>query len=258
MSAVSICRRRGALVVVVLAMLTSGCVTTIAGTASPAERAEIPLPTSAPSVAPTSGPIASPTGQPGAVPLVIDPVVPGWNVVRSVKRAAVYDVPPTWTVLSEDTIIGYEDTLGNRVVSTGAATFGEDVCGDNSNLGIAVVRHDEGTDLAAASRINAEQWADLAYRDAENARPRLSTAAPETITTTAGRQASLVKVTARPSTPVTECGITTGSAWALAATGFDGELGPTVVLVVVADVGVPGALPEAEIRQILSSLRPAT
>ena len=256
MSAVSVRRRRGALVVVLLAVLSSGCARTIPGSASPAELAAPPLTTSA-RPAPSATPTAAPTGSPGVVPLVIDPVVPGWNVVRSVNRAAVYDVPPTWTVLSEDTVIGFEDTAGNRVVSSGAATFGEDVCGDNSNLGIAVVRHDEGTDLAAASRINAEQWADLAYRDAADARPALSTAAPEKITTIAGQEATVVKVTATPSTPVSDCAITTGSTWAVAATGFTGELGPTVVLLLVADVGVPDAVPEAEIRQILSSLRPA-
>jgi hypothetical protein len=43
----------------------------------------------------------------------------------------------------------------------------------------------------------------------------------------------------------------------VAATGFTGELGPTAILVVVADVGRPDAVPEAEIREILATLRPA-
>ncbi len=243
-------RSRRALLLVLLLVLLPGCTTVVEGSPSAAEPAGPPPATSAP-------PTPAPTPAPGVVPVVIDPVVPGWNVVRSVNRAAAYDVPPTWTVQSESTIIGFEDDAGNRVASTGAATSGEDVCGDGA-LALAVVRHDEGTDLAAASRFQAEQWADLAYRDDADARPALTTGPPETITTAAGRPATVVEVTAALGAPTGPCGITTGTVFAASATGFTGELGPTVVLVVVADVGVPGAVPESEIRQVLSTLRPAS
>lgn len=259
MSSVSARRRLVALVVLLLlAMGSAGCTTTIVGSATPAEPAALGPATSVPPAPTTSvRPTPAPTGSPGVVPLVIDPVVPGWNVVRSVSRAAAYDVPPTWTVLSESTVIGFEDSAGNKVASTGAATFGKGACGDGASLALAVVRHDEGTDLALASRINAEVWADAAYRGPADARPTLTTGAPETITTIAGLQASIVKATATASTPVNGCGVTTGDAYAVSATGFTGELGPTVVLVIVADAGVAGVVAESEIRQMLSSLRPA-
>ena len=243
-------RRALALPAVLLLVVLSGCTTVVVGSPSAAEPAGPPPATSA-------GPTPAPTPAPGVVPLVIEPVVPGWNVVRSVNRAAAYDVPPTWTVRSESTIIGFEDDAGNRVASTGAATFGEDVCGDG-DLALAVVRHDEGTDLTAASTVLAEAWADLAYRDEADARPTLTTGSPETITTVTGQQATVVEVTAALNSPATTCGITTGSVFAAAATGFTGEFGPTVVLVVVAAVGVPGAAPESEIRQMLTTLRPAS
>lgn len=216
-------------VLLLLAILSTGCADAIGGSPGPAP--------------------------PGAFPVVVDPVVPGWNVVRSVQRGAVYDAPPAWTVKSEGTVIGYRDRAGNPVVSSGAATVGEGVCGEHSNLAIAVVRHDEGTDLDDAARRDAEVWAAAAYGD-ESGEPALSTSAPETITTGSGQVASVVKVTAALAAPSGACRITTGSAYAVAAKGYAGELGPTVVLVVVADVGVPGAAQEAEIRRMPTTLRP--
>ena len=51
------------------------------------------------------------------------------------------------------------------------------------------------------------------------------------------------------------CG-TKGAVYAVSATGFTGELGPTAILVVVAGTGFDRAVPEPEIRQILTTLRP--
>lgn len=99
-----------------------------------------------------------------AGPVVIKPVIEGWSPVRSVKRAAVYDVPPTWTVLSEDTIAGFE-TKSRTVVTSGAAEFGQNACGRNSNLALAGIRHAGDTDLAEDSQSIATEWADRAFRD---------------------------------------------------------------------------------------------
>jgi hypothetical protein len=195
---------------------------------------------------------------PAVQPVVLDPLVPGWSPVRSVKRAAVYDVPPSWRVLTESTIIGYETAKGERVAASGAADFGSGVCGSESaSLAVAGVKHDTGTDLPRAADSTAREWADLAYRDDKERRPRLTVDPPETITTRTGRPAVLVKVTARAASRTGPCKITGGVVYALSATGFTGELGPTAILVVVADVGRPDAVPEAEIRQILDTLRPA-
>jgi hypothetical protein len=229
----------------VLAVVSTGCVSVVDGT-----------PTAAPAPAPTEeAPV--PAAGTGA-PLVLAPVVPGWNAVRSSRRAAAYDVPPTWNVKSEGTIIGYRDKAGNMVVTSGAATFGDDACGEHSHLALAGLRHDESTDLPGAARHTAELWAGAAYLDDAGGVPALTTSTPETITTSSGQQASVVKVTAALSTPVPVCGTTTGAVYAVAAGGFTGELGPTVVLVVVADEGVPGAAPEADIRRMLATLRPAS
>jgi hypothetical protein len=198
------------------------------------------------------------TPAPTVVPVVIDPVVPGWSPVRSVKRAAVYDVPPTWTVSSEGVIIGYETDSGVRVAASGAADFGRGVCGDrNSSLATAGIKHDIGSDLVAAAESTAREWAGLAFRDDKDRLPRLAVGAPEETTTTAGRPAVVVKVTARTASRAGACKITDGVVYAAAATGFTGELGPTAILVIVADVGRPDAVAEAEIRRILSTLRPA-
>jgi len=190
-------------------------------------------------------------------PVVLDPQVPGWSPVRSVSRAAAYDVPPSWEVLTETTIVGYESGE-DRVAASGAAQFGAGVCGnENSTLALSGVKHDTGTDLARAAGATAREWADLAYRDDKQRRPRLTVGQPETITTRGGQPATVVKVTARTASRTGACKLTEGAVYAVAATGFTGELGPTAILVVVADVGRPDAVPEAEIREILGTLRPA-
>lgn len=225
---------RGLLVAVVLAFVAAGCGTP-------------------PAAAPDPVPAA-----PAVQPVVLDPVLPGWSPVRSVKRAAVYDVPPTWRVLTESTIVGYETDQGERVAASGAADFGSGACGtENSSLAVAGIKHDTGTDLARAADGTAREWADLAFRDDKQRRPRLTVGQPETITTRAGRPAVLVKVTARTASRAGACKLTAGAVYAVSATGFTGELGPTAILVVVVDTGRPDAVPEAEIRQILGTLRPA-
>jgi hypothetical protein len=188
-------------------------------------------------------------------PVVLDPVVPGWSPVRSVKRAAVYDVPPTWNVLSETTIVGFETKQGQQVAGSGAAEFAPNACGDSS-LAIAAIKHDTGTDLARASEATVREWGDLAFRDGRERKPRLTVGEPETITIQQGRNAVVVKAEVRTASPAGDCKLTRGAVYAVSATGFTGELGPTAILVVVADVGLPGVVPEAEIRQILSTLRP--
>jgi hypothetical protein len=205
-----------------------------------------------------AGPPAEPLSPAATVqPVVLDPQVPGWSPVRSVSRAAAYDVPPSWQVLTETTIVGYES--GNdRVAASGAAQFGAGVCGsENATLALSGVKHDTGTDLARAADATAREWADLAYRDDKQRRPRLTVGQPETITTRGGQPATVVKVTARTASRAGACKLTEGAVYAVAATGFTGELGPTAILVVVADVGRPDAVPEPEIREILGTLRPA-
>ena len=205
-----------------------------------------------------AGALAEPlSAAPTVTPVVLDPQVPGWSPVRSVSRAAAYDVPPSWKVLTETTIVGYES--GNdRVAASGAAEFGTGACGgQNSSLALSGVKHDTGTDLARAAQATAREWADLAYRDDKQRRPRLTVGQPETITTRGGQPAAVVKVTAKTASRTGACKLTEGAVYAVAATGFTGELGPTAILVVVADVGRPDAVPETEIREILGTLRPA-
>jgi hypothetical protein len=105
-----------------------------------------PAPTSA-EVAPSSAG-ASPSNN----SLIVTSVVPGWNTVRSVKRAALYDVPPDWNVNSEDTLVGYQSNDGKLLVgATGSASVGDDACGKNMSLAISAVKHSTDGDLAGAS-----------------------------------------------------------------------------------------------------------
>jgi hypothetical protein len=258
MVSASAVRRRGALIAMVLvALVSTGCSTVVQGRASAAEPRV--LPTAAPA-RPTPTAPAGPTGSTppgGGLPVVIDPVIPGWNVVRSVNRAAAYDVPPDWNVLTETTIFGFGDINNGGVASTGASTFGDEACGPSTVLAAGVVRHDEGADLAASATTLADAWADQAYLDANDAHPTLTTSDPEPLTMLTGQPAVMVKTTAVAASPSqNSCATTTGAAYAVAATGFEGELGPTVILVVVTDVDSPGSPSEETIREILCTLRP--
>ena len=192
-----------------------------------------------------------------AVPVVLDPVVPGWSPVRSVKRAAVYDVPPNWRVHTESTIVGYETDGGHQVAASGAAVFGLGACGDQ-HAPLAT---------AGSSTTPAPTWPGRRVdrtgvgrpglpRRPRRRPPKLTVGAPEPVTTLTGRPAVVVKVTARTASRAGPCKLAEGTVHALSATGFTGELGPTAILVVVASLGQPDAVAESEIRQILGTLRP--
>jgi hypothetical protein len=207
---------------------------------------------------PKSGDVAPSSA--GAVPndgsLVVTSVVPGWNTVRSVKRAALYDVPPEWTVNSEDTLVGYQAKDGKLLVgATGSASVGDDACGKNQSLAISAVKHSTDGDLAGSSKSIALEWADAAFRDEKDKRPTIDAGRPEHVTTLTGKPAVIVKVEATAVSTTGTCGVK-GAVYAISATGFTGELGPTAILVVVAGNGFDRAVPEPEIRQILTTLRP--
>jgi hypothetical protein len=228
------------------ALVLAGCTVPVAG-----------IPAADTGSGATSSPAApSATGSPSNGPLIVKPLVTGWNTARSTKRAALYDVPPAWTVKSEDTIVGFETNDGKLLVAaSGSASVGDDACGKYTSLALSAVKHSEGSNLVQASTVEAQAWADAAFRDSNDKRPALRTGKAEKVTTLTGKPAVIVKVDATAPKPIGNCG-TKGAAYALSATGFTGQFGPTAILVVVATVGTEGAIPESEIRQILTTLRP--
>jgi hypothetical protein len=235
------------------ALILTGCTVVVPGTPAPA-------PDTAAAVAPSVAAVAPPTQpsapRPTAGPAAFEPVVDGWKTVRSTQRAALYDVPPDWTVNSDDTIVGFGTRNGQVVVAaSGSASVGENACGRFTSLATSVVKHSTSDDLATASRLEAQQWAGAAFLDSQDRRPTLRTGRPETITTATGKSAVIVKVTATAASSVGLCG-PTGVAYAVSATGFTGRLGPTAILIVVAGTDFPKAVPDAQIRKVLTTLRP--
>jgi len=151
-----------ALCVAAVLLLTS-CTVSVSGAPAAIARA-----------VPQSGAVAPPSaGAPSSnSSLVVASVVPGWNTVRSVKRAALYDVPPDWTVNSEDTLVGYQAKDGKLLVgATWSASVGDDACGKDQSLAISAVKHSTDGDLAGSSKSIALEWADAAFRDADDKRP---------------------------------------------------------------------------------------
>jgi hypothetical protein len=240
------------------ALLGAGC--TIPGPETPASTAVPSVSgTPAPDAVPTlTRPAQYPAPRPSATAAAggADPVISGWSTVHSTQRAALYDVPPGWTVNSEDTITGFGTNGGQLLVAaSGSASVGKNACGQSTSLATSVVKHSTSSDLATASTLEAQQWAGAAFLDADDHRPTLRTGKPETITTATGKRAVIVEVTATAASSIGPCG-PKGAAWAVSATGFTGPLGPTAILVVVAATGLPAAVPDGEIRQILATLRP--
>ena len=247
------------------ALLLAGCTVAVPGTAAPApgaaRPAAAPPDAAAPAAAPSAGeaaPARPTASEPTAGPAAFDPLVGGWKAVRSTQRAALYDVPASWTVNSEDTIVGFGTRSGQVVVAaSGSASVGQDACRRFTSLATSVVKHSTSRNLAEAARLEARQWADAGFLDAQDRRPTLRTGPPQTITTLTGRRAVVVKVTATAASSIGPCG-PKGAAYAVAATGFAGRLGPTAILIVVASNGFADAVSEPQIRQILTTLRPET
>jgi hypothetical protein len=238
------------------ALLGAGC--TIPGPETPASTAVPSVSaTPAPDAVPTlTRPAQYPAPRPSATAAAggADPVISGWSTVHSTQRAALYDVPPGWT--PEDTITGFGTNGGQLLVAaSGSASVGKNACGQSTSLATSVVKHSTSSDLATASTLEAQQWAGAAFLDSDDHRPTLRTGTPETVTTLTGERAVIVKVTAKAASAIGNCG-DDGVAYAVSATGFTGRLGPTAILVVVAATGFPAAVPDGEIRQILTTLRP--
>ncbi|MBA2310573.1 MAG: hypothetical protein H0W01_15065 [Pseudonocardiales bacterium] len=194
--------------------------------------------------APSTSESTRPSAQPGAL-------VPGWQPVHSDKRNASFDSPPSWEVKPDSVIIGFES--GRAIVAgSGSATFRNGFCPSkpSADRGLAVLTSSSMKDLGAAATDSAERWADLGYRDDAEKPPQLTPEPPTPLRTISGLDAMAAKVTAKPAS-VGPCGSPTGVVRVLAAS----IQGATVVLVVVTDAGVPDGAPEADVQQILTTLR---
>ncbi|PRX48443.1 hypothetical protein B0I33_104259 [Prauserella shujinwangii] len=201
----------------------------------------------APATAPAAR--AEPSGTAPAVP----PEVPGWRPVVARDGGYAYDVPPGWEP-RPGTVHGWEASGSEpRIALVTSAFTGRNSCGDHDRGGSGVTSAGERDPATAALR-TAERVARRAYPPDGGMAP--GSAGIETGTTgvllgdrTRRGAFAIADVTVRPGGD--PCLPDRAVVGALAVPGDSGS----VVLVVYADQGVPGAPGRAEVREILLSFR---
>lgn len=191
---------------------------------------------------------AAPTWGPRPNSLV-PPQNPYWQAAVSTHRNAAFDVPPEWQVKAPGWLAGYDvDQLGVTVRSLGPAEYTDGACGGASRSAFAGVTGSSVPNLTAAAADAAHTWA-LGMFTRGTADPvRLGAATALTVN---GRPAQLVTATV----PDTTC--PDGRSGIVHAVALAGARGESVIFVVGADQGIPGAVGDSEMRQMIMSVRPA-
>jgi len=183
----------------------------------------------------------------------VEPVVPGWQPVLSQKEGAIFDVPDDWTVESPDTLTGFEDGSGRQVIMHGVATYREGFCkkAANSYRGGAGFMTAGDADPKKVPQIAAKLWATAAGELPEDS-PKVTASAPMRVLIQGGQDAWLS--TAVVKNPVkSECAPPSLKVTAVAFVPRKG--GDTALFVMHTDEGVDDALPPAEAKKIIGSLR---
>jgi hypothetical protein len=200
----------------------------------------------------------SPRGAPEAVN--VQPVIPGWKVVKRGERNVAFDVPPDWTLDSEGITIGFEDKDGGPAVAMGApAYYKHDWCTSGNSTADRAAVGSKGANGAKsvrnAAEVQAEAWAYWAYQEDGKgtfSKPFNSKAFSNAQGIT-GWQAQATASAIPKTTRCTADGAAYTVAW-IDPTQSD----PTkrlVVWVLYCDRGVADQLPEPTIEKIKSSIR---
>ncbi len=197
-----------------------------------------------------------------------DPVVaPDWQVQTNEERRNAFDVPAEdeeWDVLSAGTARGYEEEVPGEE-PTGEMTIGvmapavymDDWCPEAEYLSeraMAGTRGGQGyTGTEDAASADAERFARAAWAGASEA--ELEVGEPEPFESEHGLTGHTVTatVTGLPETEDNPCGPPGGRVTTVSYLDADNDLATWVL---VADTGVPDALDEETIGQIMNSLRP--
>lgn len=208
--------------------------------------------------APSSTSRPTTTSRPKPASLV-PPQIPGWVGVLSQKRNAAYDVPPSWEPSSPSRVFGFNITDEISIGVTGVSNYTESVCPPSAGGPIkeplqfsaaAGIAGSTTPDLATAARESAQHWAWGMFRSESMPMPELTLSTAQSLLVN-GKPA--MKVTATVDRPACTDG-RHGVVHALALAGNDAQ---PVVFVVGADQGMPSAVREEELQQMVMSVRVA-
>ncbi|WP_280505249.1 hypothetical protein [Nocardia farcinica] len=180
-------------------------------------------------------------------PVISTPaVVPGYRAVVAPDSEAAYDVPADWTVASPSYSGGFgsgSDSVGGK----GYASEGKDYC-PGSTRTISFLTGSPDSDATAAALDTATRLARVAY--AAEAVPAVT----EPLRSQDGLlHGTFVEARGRVARPAPGCA-PEFSVYTFATSADTGSL----VVVIAADTGVPGAVDRATARRVFASLRPDT
>ncbi|MET9518113.1 hypothetical protein [Streptomyces sp. NPDC002994] len=180
-----------------------------------------------------------------------EPTIPGWKVVTNPKYATRFDVPPEWEVQSPGQSISFTDDKDKPLVSVSApAYFKSGWCGKNSLLGAAGTRGANGASTTGPEAENvAGAWVFAGYDQEETGTFKISKATP--FTAKSGLEGSVSVATVTGVKKKTKCD-TDGKSIAFAFKNANGDF---AVWSLFTSKGVKDELPDATVRQILSTVR---
>ncbi|MET9533378.1 MULTISPECIES: hypothetical protein [unclassified Streptomyces] len=211
---------------------------------------------SAPSKQRDTPPAANPRAGGGAV----KPVIAGWKVVVNPKWGTAFDVPPEWEVAASGTFSGFEDDKGKTLIGQSAPAFYKSKwCTDDSDkdgytedtgLGGAGTKGADGAkDTKEVAENQVPWWVYGAYTQPNKKLVKTSKSKP--YTTKSGVTGSLARAWATGVPKKSKC-TTDGQAITF---GFKNSAGDFVAFSLYNSTGVPGAIPQATVDKILSTVR---
>lgn len=191
------------------------------------------------------------------------PLVPGWNPVVNAKRGITFDVPASWARQSADWVSYVaEDSDPDEkplVAMMAPAVFKEKWCtsdddkdgteDDNPLASTGTTGEKGATSTAEAAEDTAKKWVYGAYTQPDSTRLKIGEA--ESYRTKAGIEGSLVTVTSSGTPAKGKCD-TDGKAVTFAFKNAEGDF---VSWTYIGAHGVPDEVPDATIREILSTVR---
>jgi hypothetical protein len=251
-------RGHGPLIVLVslaVVLVLGGAATVVALNlrSSTSHAAPVPSPTTS---APTSESTAETTtapdsGDPSEQQTFIAPVVAGWRGISWPAYGIAYDIPPSWQP-KPGTLLGVgDDTTPNHVSVSAASLYMENYCRDSRSSYRALVgvtsSTEKNTTTAATGLI--DKWASFGFTSPSGVAPQVSKTAPQQVTLR-NLHATLATATITPPAGV-RCAAPTEAISVVALPSADGS----AMLVALGDQGFSGAVPPADLRRIVTSLR---
>lgn len=248
-------RRTSAGIIVAVAVIMVVLVGAGVGVALYTKKDKKPVVAQSTQAAPTPS-LGGPGPGSSASPPPANPTIPGWHAVVAVKHGVTYDAPPSWSVKTPDTIIGFGDSKGNpQVAGSGAATYKDGYCSGHpgSSRAQASVTGYVTTDPAADAKDAAQKWATYGYETDENSPAPSVTISGPTPMNAGGVQAQLATATVTVHDTANKCMPPRAIVHVVAVPTKDGKV---AVLVVLADQGVADAAPDSDLQKIAATVRP--